>query len=52
MLDKMLEWCSKHELYAILDLHAVQGWQNVEQVKSDAGVFLLRDGVKVPFSQI
>ncbi|WP_246291168.1 cellulase family glycosylhydrolase [Paraburkholderia fynbosensis] len=25
----MLKWCEKHGLYAILDLHAVAGWQNV-----------------------
>ena len=28
-LDQVLQWCEKHGLYAILDLHAVQGWQNV-----------------------
>lgn len=28
-LDRVLGWCAKHGLYAILDLHAVQGWQNV-----------------------
>lgn len=28
MLDKALDWCEKHNVYAILDLHAVQGWQN------------------------
>jgi Cellulase (glycosyl hydrolase family 5) len=27
-LDQALEWCARHGLYAILDLHAVQGWQN------------------------
>ena len=27
-LDKALDWCERHGLYAILDLHAVQGWQN------------------------
>ena len=27
-LDRALDWCAKHGLYAILDLHAVQGWQN------------------------
>ncbi|HEX3048504.1 MAG TPA: glycoside hydrolase family 5 protein [Bacillota bacterium] len=27
-LDKVVNWCQKHELYVILDLHAVQGWQN------------------------
>jgi endoglucanase len=29
-LDKMLDWCEKAGLYAILDLHAVQGWQNTD----------------------
>ncbi|ABM56721.1 glycoside hydrolase family 5 protein [Verminephrobacter eiseniae] len=28
-LGRVLDWCDKHGLYAILDLHAVQGWQNV-----------------------
>lgn len=28
-LGEVLGWCAKHGLYAILDLHAVQGWQNV-----------------------
>ncbi len=28
-LDRVLGWCEKHGLHAILDLHAVQGWQNV-----------------------
>jgi endoglucanase len=27
-LDQALEWCAKHGLYVIFDLHAVQGWQN------------------------
>jgi endoglucanase len=27
-LDRVLGWCAKHGLYAILDLHAVQGWQD------------------------
>jgi len=27
-LDRALEWCARHRIYAILDLHAVQGWQN------------------------
>jgi len=27
-LDQAISWCAKHELYVILDLHAVQGWQN------------------------
>jgi aryl-phospho-beta-D-glucosidase BglC (GH1 family) len=27
-LDKVIRWCTKHNLYVIIDLHAVQGWQN------------------------
>ncbi|MDD3997627.1 MAG: cellulase family glycosylhydrolase [Sphaerochaetaceae bacterium] len=27
-LDILLHICEKHELYVILDMHAVQGWQN------------------------
>lgn len=27
-LNQVIEWCAKHDLYAILDLHAAQGWQN------------------------
>ncbi|NDL68405.1 glycoside hydrolase family 5 protein [Anaerotalea alkaliphila] len=27
-LDRALDLCEKHNLYAILDMHAVQGWQN------------------------
>lgn len=27
-LDRAIESCAKHDLYAILDLHSVQGWQN------------------------
>ena len=29
-LDQAIEWCTKHDLYVILDLHAVQGWQNTD----------------------
>jgi aryl-phospho-beta-D-glucosidase BglC (GH1 family) len=29
-LDQALVWCARHNLYAILDLHAVQGWQNTD----------------------
>ena len=29
-LDRAVEWCTKHGLYVILDLHAVQGWQNTD----------------------
>ncbi|AEE96268.1 glycoside hydrolase family 5 protein [Mahella australiensis] len=27
-LDKALDMCKKYNLYAIIDMHAVQGWQN------------------------
>jgi endoglucanase len=36
-LDQALAWCAKHELYAILDLHAVQGWQNTDWHSDNAG---------------
>lgn len=29
-LTKAIEWCARHELYVIIDLHAVQGWQNTD----------------------
>jgi endoglucanase len=29
-LDQALQWCTKYGLYAILDMHAVQGWQNTD----------------------
>lgn len=27
-LNKVINWCQNHEIYVILDMHAVQGWQN------------------------
>ncbi len=27
-LAQAIEWCARHELYVILEMHAVQGWQN------------------------
>lgn len=27
-LARVVDWCEKHGLYVILDMHAVQGWQN------------------------
>jgi endoglucanase len=27
-LDRALDWCETHSLYAVLDMHAVPGWQN------------------------
>ncbi len=29
-LDRVVNWCARHHLYVILDLHAVQGWQNTD----------------------
>ncbi len=29
-LDRAIEWCTRHGIYAIIDLHAVQGWQNTD----------------------
>jgi endoglucanase len=29
-LDRAIEFCARHGLYVILDLHAVQGWQNTD----------------------
>lgn len=29
-LEEALTWCAQHQVYAILDLHAVQGWQNTD----------------------
>ena len=29
-LDRVVEWCGKHGLYVILDMHAAQGWQNTD----------------------
>lgn len=29
-LDKAIQWCTKNNLYVIIDLHAVQGWQNTD----------------------
>src|SRR5258708_26608356 len=27
-LNQVLDWCEKNEIYVLLDLHALQGWQN------------------------
>jgi endoglucanase len=29
-LDRVVQWCAQYGLYVILDLHAVQGWQNTD----------------------
>ena len=35
-LDEAIGWCAKHDLYVILDLHAVQGWQNTDWQSDNA----------------
>jgi Endoglucanase len=40
-LDKVLDWCEAHELYVILDLHSLPGWQNSHwHSDNDRGVSL------------
>lgn len=29
-LEQAIRWCEKHGIYVILDMHAVQGWQNTD----------------------
>jgi endoglucanase len=29
-LDQVLQWCKQYEVYVIIDLHSVQGWQNTD----------------------
>jgi endoglucanase len=29
-LNHVIDWCSQHGLYVILDMHAVQGWQSTD----------------------
>ena len=36
-LEQALGWCAQHGVYAILDLHAVQGWQNTDWHSDNAG---------------
>ena len=36
-LDRALQWCAAQGLYAILDLHAVPGWQNTDWHSDNAG---------------
>jgi Endoglucanase len=41
-LDKVIKWCEENEVYVILDLHAVPGWQNSHwHSDNDKGVSLL-----------
>ncbi|MDP4090084.1 MAG: glycoside hydrolase family 5 protein [Bacillota bacterium] len=41
-LDKVIQWCEDNDLYVILDLHAVPGWQNSHwHSDNDRGISLL-----------
>ena len=35
MVDELLGWCKKHEIYLILDMHAVPGGQSTDKAISD-----------------
>ena len=35
MIDSLIEWCTPHEMYVILDLHAAPGGQGYDQAISD-----------------
>lgn len=40
-LDKVIQWCEDNELYVILDMHSVPGWQNSHwHCDNDRGVSL------------
>ena len=41
-LDRALTWCAQHGIYAILDLHAVQGWQSlfIDAYKAEDEAFI------------
>jgi aryl-phospho-beta-D-glucosidase BglC (GH1 family) len=38
-LDRVIGWCRKHGIYAILDMHAVQGFQNTDWHCDNPGMF-------------
>jgi hypothetical protein len=35
-VDRVVEWCERHDLYVILDAHAVAGWQNTDWSSDNA----------------
>ncbi len=35
MIDELLQWCKKYEIYLILDMHAVPGGQSTDKAISD-----------------
>lgn len=40
-LDLAFDWCAKHDIYIILDFHAVQGWQNPDWHSDNAHVHIM-----------
>jgi len=40
-LDQAFEWCAKHQVYIILDFHAVPGWHNPDWHSDNANVHIL-----------
>lgn len=40
-LDRAVEWCARHGIYVILDLHAVPGWHNPDWHSDNAHVHIL-----------
>ncbi len=40
-LDRLVQWCTQHGVYVILDLHAVQGWQNPDWHCDNPGRYAL-----------
>jgi len=38
ILDKVISWCRKHQIYVILDLHAAPGWQNPDWHSDNPGM--------------
>lgn len=40
-LNQVIEWCARHQLYVILDLHAVPGWQDPDWHSDNYGRIVL-----------
>ena len=40
-LDAAMDWCARHDIYVILDFHAVQGWHNPDWHSDNAHVHIL-----------
>ena len=36
-----MQWCAKHEIYLVLDFHAVPGWHNPDWHSDNANVHIL-----------